>query len=239
LTLSKGKVISSLGGIVKKSKLFFALLLLGSFFAGCTYHYDKGEDNTAILNKMLADPDVISYGLVKRYVLDKKCMSCHTSGKHDLSSYELVKANIDDIENEVFIMSEMPPSIPLTPAEAGVLKSWIDQGAPEVGKKPFNVPKPKPLVATFKSINENILQTKCVACHSADGKAKKVPFTSYAAIITSDKKLVVPGDPQNSALVISISRTDDKRMPPAKVAKPLSEEEIQAITTWIQEGAKP
>ena len=47
---------------------------------------------------------------------------------------------------------------------------------------------------------------------------------------------VVPGHPESSPLVAVLKPNSPSKMPP--VGPPLSSEEIDAISRWIQEGAK-
>ena len=49
---------------------------------------------------------------------------------------------------------------------------------------------------------------------------------------------MIPGNPDESGLMISLTRTDSKVMPPRNAAVPqLSANEIELIRSWIQEGA--
>ncbi len=55
----------------------------------------------------------------------------------------------------------------------------------------------------------------------------------------SAKEFVIPGDPDNSQLIISIERTDGKNQmpPPEQGYSPLSDEEKKVIREWITRGA--
>jgi hypothetical protein len=51
-------------------------------------------------------------------------------------------------------------------------------------------------------------------------------------------ELVLPGNPDESGLVIAVERTDEKRMPLAKSGfSPLTPDEMTAIRNWIANGA--
>ncbi len=88
-----------------------------------------------------------------------------------------------------------------------------------------------------------ILSDKCFACHGQDGKKRKagLRLDTHDGILQELKsglKAVVPGDPATSSLVARITSADvDERMPPTDHPKQLTEEEIQTLTRWIQEGA--
>lgn len=83
-----------------------------------------------------------------------------------------------------------------------------------------------------------IFQSKCVSCHSPGNKAEDDPFQDKDYVADPKNQLVVPGHPEQSALMDRITRTDKKRMPPAKNGPALSAQEIEAIQTWIFNGAK-
>ena len=87
-----------------------------------------------------------------------------------------------------------------------------------------------------------ILSDKCFACHGPDPASRKAELRldvehnakadrgGYAAIVS--------GAADKSALAIRIrSADDDERMPPVDHAKPLSPQEIDLITRWIDQGA--
>lgn len=88
-------------------------------------------------------------------------------------------------------------------------------------------------------IKEGILKTRCIDCHSAAGSAARIPFETREDLIESPLDLVIPGNPEDSGLMIAITRTDSKRMPPPDSGMPaLTAEEINIIRRWILEGAK-
>ena len=101
------------------------------------------------------------------------------------------------------------------------------------------VPAPKPpLEPKYSSIKREIFDQRCVDCHSPDGKAKKVPLSPWKELMDSPRELVIPGNVEESGLVIAIQRTDDKRMPPPRTGPPLPADEIKAMRDWIKQGAK-
>ena len=96
-----------------------------------------------------------------------------------------------------------------------------------------------PLEATFNSIHEQILLPKCVGCHSPGQAAKRVPLNTREDLINSPRDLVIPGNPAESGLFLAVTRTDQKRMPPATVSiEPLLKKEVEVIRQWILEGAQ-
>ena len=94
-----------------------------------------------------------------------------------------------------------------------------------------------PLEATFASIQGNIFQSRCISCHSAGQSAWRVPLDTREEVLNSPRELVIPGNADESGLVLAITRTDDKRMPPPKSGSALSPKAIGIIKQWINEGA--
>jgi Planctomycete cytochrome C len=109
--------------------------------------------------------------------------------------------------------------------------------APSV--KPDPLHPSEPLQPLFSSIKRNIFQVRCVSCHNPTGDGKNVPLDQLEDLTDSPRELVLPGDPDESGLIIALTRDDDKRMPPPEVGGPLSADEISIIRSWIQDGAKP
>lgn len=122
----------------------------------------------------------------------------------------------------------------------GFLGGLVACGPPELqfnDPKQSNTPTSQPLMGTYKSINENIITKKCFTCHSEGGNAARIPLTTKEEILDSPLELVIPGNPEESGLMIAVTRQDDKRMPP-KPSSELSEEEIKAIEEWIVKGGQ-
>ena len=76
---------------------------------------------------------------------------------------------------------------------------------------------------SFQKDIEPIFQNYCLQCHP--------PYQSYSGIL----KEVTPGNPDKSLLYDSITGKAKFPMPPGQ---PLSEDTIQTINNWIQDGAK-
>lgn len=85
-----------------------------------------------------------------------------------------------------------------------------------------------------------IFIVKCASsfCHNDQNRAGGLSLTSWANA-TADPTIVFPGDPDVSKLIWAIEGTGGvEPMPPPGAAPPLTENQIQGIRTWIQEGAK-
>lgn len=79
-----------------------------------------------------------------------------------------------------------------------------------------------------------IINSNCAnsGCHDAKTHKEGYDFSSYNGI----KKAVSLTSPSSSKLLTYMSRTDEKRMPPAPAAM-VSKENQALILKWIQEGA--
>ena len=96
----------------------------------------------------------------------------------------------------------------------------------------------EPTQSTYESINKNVFTPKCVACHSVGNSAYQV-LLSREALLNSPLELVLPGNPDESGLIIALERSDHKRMPPEKEGySALKREDIEAIRIWIADGAQ-
>ena len=134
----------------------------------------------------------------------------------------------------------MPKRGSLSDEELSYLWNWIKMGAPEQAQNGNVDPTPEsdPLVATFDSINKHVFKISCNECHEANGSANRVPL-DRASLLNSPLELVIPGNPDESGLIVDIERIDEKRMPPAKDGySALSSETKAIIRKWIQNGAK-
>jgi hypothetical protein len=92
----------------------------------------------------------------------------------------------------------------------------------------------------FNTQVKPILNKKCIACHG--GVKRESDFSllfrqEAMAKAESGKFAIIPGDASNSELVRRISSHDPEvRMPYKK--DPLTNEEIETLTQWINEGAE-
>ena len=88
-----------------------------------------------------------------------------------------------------------------------------------------------------------ILSNKCFACHGPDSQNRDAGYrldTSEGAFADLGGYAgIVPGEPDASELVLRITNDDvDMRMPPQEHKNPLTDEEIDLLTRWIEDGAE-
>lgn len=92
----------------------------------------------------------------------------------------------------------------------------------------------------FNTQVKPILNKNCITCHGGVRKQGgfSVLFRSEAlAKVKSGKYAIIPGDPNNSEMIRRINLKDpEERMPYQH--PPLSEKEIETLTSWVKQGAK-
>ena len=198
---------------------------------------DPGSPTTGGSSGDPVDPAQISYSVVRKKIFEPRCISCHgSSGGLNLETYLNTKAAMGQIAVAVLVEKRMPPDGDLKATDLKLLSEWIKAGAPEnaIGSQPV-----EPITPTYSSISRNVFEPKCASCHSDGGSAHSVPLMPWKALLKSPRDLVLPGGPEESGLMIAITRTDSKRMPPASSGgNALSDLEISAIRNWIQNGGK-
>ncbi len=92
----------------------------------------------------------------------------------------------------------------------------------------------------FNSQVRPILNKNCITCHG--GVKKQAEFSLLFredALLPNESGLpaIVPGKPEESELINRITHHDpEERMPPE--SDPLSKQEIEVLTQWIEEGAE-
>lgn len=221
----------------------FFLLLTNLLLLSCNYTKVKGDLNetNSAFELPAGKMSELSYGLINEKVLLPKCVSCHgSSGNIRLENYSDILQNLALIKKTVFDEKSMPKRGSLTAEELSYLYSWIKMGAPE---QPQNGIPSQPIISTpieptYDSINSHVFQRSCNECHNLSGTGKRV-LLDKDSLMNSPLELIIPGNPDESGLVVDVERTDDKRMPPTKEGySELKPDEKLAIRKWIENGAK-
>ena len=96
---------------------------------------------------------------------------------------------------------------------------------------------------SFRKDVAPILVANCVGCHSQGrpGLTKgKLELTSFAKLMqgTPKEKVIEPGKPDESHLVLRVKGEEEPRMPQGGNNNGLSQEAIGKIEQWIKAGAK-
>lgn len=219
---------------------FFILAVIAGGLISCNYTRlkepkDSGNQNFGDL-KPEEKLSMMNYSFINSRILQPKCVSCHgSSGDVNLESYDSIKSNLSKIQEAVFTEGTMPKRGALTSEEKRLLWNWIRMGAPMQSSEP--PPEEEPMIATYESIRSHIIEPKCLTCHNPTGEGNKVPLDRQG-LLDSPLELVLPGNADESGLIIALERKDDKRMPPAKEGySALKPEQIQIIREWINNGA--
>lgn len=87
----------------------------------------------------------------------------------------------------------------------------------------------------YKSVSENIIQSKCVSCHNSVKKENGIDLSTYEKIFSPEvfPPLIIPGNPEKSSLYKSVL---SGKMP--KDRPSLNQRQLKAIYDWIKNGAK-
>ena len=102
-----------------------------------------------------------------------------------------------------------------------------------------------PEAVTFNAHIRPIFSNTCFACHGFDAETREAdlrldtPEGAYAKLKGSDEHAIVPGKPDESAILKRIFSTDpDDVMPPPDFHKDLTERQKLLVRAWIEQGAK-
>jgi hypothetical protein len=104
-------------------------------------------------------------------------------------------------------------------------------------------PPSKSAKLSFNRDIRPILAEHCFLCHGADEKNRKarLRLDERATALQGGKSgepAIVPGKPEQSALIQRVTAHDaDEIMPPPRVKKPLSAKQVATLKQWIGEGA--
>ncbi len=223
-------------------KYFWTISIFLSFgMLGC--NYTKLKQTSADENLKFSLPEEklssLSYSLISQKIFSPKCISCHgNSGNISLESYTDVTRNMALIKKAVFDERTMPKRGVLSDEELSYLWNWMRLGAPEQAHNGNVDPVPELILPTYDSINKKVFQTSCKDCHNPTGSGKRILFDKDA-LLNSPLELVIPGNPDESGLVVALERIDSKRMPPAKEGYSSLKDDVKAaIRKWIENGAK-
>lgn len=229
--------------MIRFSIMVFQFLLVCGAVVSCNYKIDKSASEGPLqISQELRQ--TISFAKVKTGVFQGKCISCHgNSGGVNLESYQSAFNNLAAIKKSVLKTRTMPksPFPPLNNRELELITAWVEAGGPEKpiggGDDPTET-EPTPIEPTFPSIQKHVLQMKCISCHTPGDHAGRIPLVTKRDLLESPLDLVVPGNPDDSGLMIVLEPGARKFMPPPESGiTPISEEEKNAIRTWIQNGA--
>ncbi|MFZ4797690.1 MAG: c-type cytochrome [Bacteroidia bacterium] len=112
-------------------KIIISTILLSTvFLTGC--YYDKEEQLYPNSGNNTNCDSVLTYNTGIKTLIDANCANCHKPGGNtpDLTTYALVKANIDLVKKWAITDKKMPAS-GMTTCNFTKLDNWIKAGAKE------------------------------------------------------------------------------------------------------------
>ncbi len=190
-------------------KLFFLIFLLPLSCNFTKSKFTNNIDGDARLLEVIKSHQV-DFAIVKRSILEPKCISCHSSskgnqGEINLETYNTVINNLIKIKSVIEDGSMPKDGTSLSSAEKQLILEWINNGAPfNVGDivPPLNPndnttpthekkdDQPLPLIPekeiySFENINQQVLIPKCLKCHKAPENSGKVNLESYESVIAN------------------------------------------------------
>mgnify|MGYP000427485228 CR=1 FL=1 len=92
---------------------------------------------------------------------------------------------------------------------------------------------------SYNEYIQPVLNVKCgtSGCHDDENRAGDYSVSNWANVVTPG--IVDPGNVETSRLVWRIEGLGVEYMPPVgSVVKPLTQNQVDGIKTWIREGAK-
>jgi len=115
-----------------------------------------------------------------------------------------------------------------------------DAAAPSEAAAPNDTASSPAAKVDFRNDVQPLLAQRCYRCHGPDegkGGLRLNRQETALAELDSGERAIVPGKPDESAIIERITTTDESlRMPPEE--KPLSAEQVRVLKDWIAAGAK-
>ncbi len=126
-----------------------------------------------------------------------------------------------------------------------ILFSFLNSGCDQKSAVAVENAAPLTGLVTFNAHIRPIFSNTCFACHGFDAKKREAdlrldtPEGAYAKLKDSEEHAIVPGKPDQSAILKRIvSKDPEEVMPPKDFHKDLTENQKSLIRAWIQQGAK-
>jgi hypothetical protein len=90
---------------------------------------------------------------------------------------------------------------------------------------------------TFQDHVAQVLRSRCGSCHNPDKQKGGLNLDNYGSAMQGggSGKVVEPGDPDNSTLLLVVTHKEEPKMPPNSAKIP--DAEIDLIRKWIEGGA--
>lgn len=232
---------------------FFTIIFSSLFLVACEYHVIKGAGNAS---------DPISFGenttvdanFVQKSVMGT-CLRCHSGNTSpNLSSIDNLRINIEKVKTQIF-SGKMPPADSgyqsLSDCQKQILQQWSNEGMPNTSNTlvvnlescKLGTPSQPPeknildMPINYSTLVTKILQPRCLHCHNAkssDPDASEILLYPYSDLIAHKKFFA--SHAEDSKFYHLVARTDEDRMPPPEDGPALSQDEIEFVKRWIDQG---
>jgi uncharacterized membrane protein len=232
--------------IVKK-RIFYYLIFLAFSVIILDACRNKTPDAMA-MDKICFDTQVLP-------IFQNKCAVCHNTSDPVaglvFSDYTSIMKSITPGDpnksvayNAIVSIFDgyMPPDQPLTIEERTLIRLWIEQGANQTicynDSVPIDtIPEVIDTTTCFSRDILPILLSSCALsdCHDNITHQEDINFSSYNSFINNGE-VVDPFNPLNSKMYEVLLQSGEDQMPPLPASR-LSNEQIQLIYDWINEGA--
>jgi hypothetical protein len=225
----------------------FELSFLCSLFLGCVFtiflsscnYAEKKDAGGSTVNVATSNLD---FAAVKSAVFAPRCLACH----QQYDTFAGVKNEIASIAAAVS-SDRMPKSGgPLDDNLKKILREWIELGAPEIKGAVAAPPTVIALEPNWNSIALNIVNKKCLVCHSPQGQAKFLDLSTRQAFFSgrnrtfgpsgAEKKLLDFETPEKSYLIDVVEDPVEPMPPTWSNIERLTSQELKVLQDWIGLG---
>lgn len=231
---------------MKKLMWMVAFVSIITFYQNCTATHET--DSNALSSTGLTLEEQISLSAYETTLFpimsaDDSCAQCHGVNQQPLHSipdaplaHEIITSfnlvDLNDPANSEIVTKVRRGHRGFGSADAdeleAAIQAWAD-GITAAGGTPGG-PNPDVLQPTFSSISLNILEPKCVGCHSSSGSRPQTDYTSYVNTVNTGGVTAF-----NAAASPMFTQCQSGLMPEGGPS--LSFAELGVIQTWIDSGA--
>jgi len=191
-----------------------------------------------------------------RLVLEQHCFECHGANPNKISSdLDLLQPTVlTDAERKIVVPGKpddsellrrtvttddderMPPTPkpPLTEKDRKTLRDWIASGAPAFAAARVSS-TPDSTIAELPARVKEVFRVHCFDCHGGTSAKAGIRILDWELLVTQKRK-VIPGKPEASAVYRLVTSRDQAVMPPPGNPR-LSDVDIALIRDWITNGA--
>ena len=116
--------------------------------------------------------------------------------------------------------------------------AFVSCGSAGGSTDPIEVTRTDEGKVSFSKTVHPILMDHCIRCHGEDADGD-LSILTYEGVVKGGKTsgFIKPGDPEGSKIITSVEKTAVPYMPP-RIFPALTEDRIQAVRQWIEEGAE-